>query len=556
MIQPERAVESERELVGCDPRMVEEAVRALSAALRGFRLYEAQNPMRERFIGTLREKLRTLWEELPELRLQIEEKVITWEGHAISSGGESGPALPFLFYKDGIREITLLPGFEGDEVEPFLAVLTSAAGARSDEDDLVTLLWQEEFGRLRYRVVEPIVFGEEEARSSTQASRTIDPQEVRSAASEPAGIRSEDFRSTPYFLDESELRHLHEEIRLENERDVWQDVVRALFDRLEDGQEGRQLQILEILSELLPSALASGRVDRASSILRELAELARRPDLFGPSVLRAVRDLFELLGTEAVLSQLESLLQAASAALDHHTVTEFLGYLPPSSILNLMWAAERAERPDVRRAFEATIERMVQSDRSLPIELLEWDDPERHSLVLRWIARIEVGVAVDQVLASLQHPEPGVRVAAIEALIGLRAAIAAPHLQRLLADEAREVRTAAARALAALEITHALPELEQIISSRRIWEAERAELLVLFEAYGHLAGGDGVGVLDRILNPPRWSGRARSSEVRACAALALARVAHPEALVSLRRASNDRDPIVRTAVARALREGR
>jgi HEAT repeat protein len=63
-----------------------------------------------------------------------------------------------------------------------------------------------------------------------------------------------------------------------------------------------------------------------------------------------------------------------------------------------------------------------------------------------------------------------------------------------------------------------------------------------------------VAVLDKILNSRGWLGRGEAPEIRACAALGLARSRHPSARAALTRAASDQDPVVRNAVARALRE--
>jgi HEAT repeat protein len=62
-------------------------------------------------------------------------------------------------------------------------------------------------------------------------------------------------------------------------------------------------------------------------------------------------------------------------------------------------------------------------------------------------------------------------------------------------------------------------------------------------------------MLDGLLNRKGFFSKAGDSELRACAARALGRVATNAALESLRRAASDKDVLVRNAVARALRGG-
>ena len=60
-------------------------------------------------------------------------------------------------------------------------------------------------------------------------------------------------------------------------------------------------------------------------------------------------------------------------------------------------------------------------------------------------------------------------------------------------------------------------------------------------------------LLDGFLNGRGFLGRKESGEIRACAALALGKMKAPEATAALEKAAEEQDPVVRSAVSRALR---
>lgn len=537
---------------------VEELIRAISTALRSYRLYGGESPMLERFLTAVKDRFQEIWQSAPDLKLAVEEHRFLWEGQVVFPlGGDTGD-LPFLFYKDGVRGIEFLPGFEED-VPGFLSVVARASQVREEEDDLVTLLWQQDLDYLRYHFVELSAETVELAGSPTPPPAEVDAKEVREAAAAPPepeerGFKPEDFQETLYFLDEAELRRLADEVRRESERDLWADVVTALFDRLEDGDGARQLRILRLFGELLPSMLGAGRLDRAASMLEELVELASRPGLLPPEVLRQMRDLFSQLADPDTVQQLVQTLEDSPAALGGVHLKTLLGFFPPESLAPLMRSVEAVTRPDVRRMLEQAVERLATGHRDVVVGLLKESDPMIVAGAARWVGRLQVGGATQELARLLQDPSPPVRLAAIDSLQELRAATAGKSILGLLDDSDREVRVAAARALSALEFAGARAPLEELVTSKRMRSAERTEKIAIFEAYGRLAGAEGVTLLDRILNGKSWLGRAESAEVRACAALALARVRHPSARVALSAAANDDDPVVRSAVARALRE--
>jgi HEAT repeat protein len=115
------------------------------------------------------------------------------------------------------------------------------------------------------------------------------------------------------------------------------------------------------------------------------------------------------------------------------------------------------------------------------------------------------------------------------------------------------VRVAVTRAFAARGHRPALARIEAAVKGRNIRDADLTEKMALFEAYGALAGDAGVELCDTILNAKGFLGRREDPEIRACAAVALGRIGTARAIEALRKASGEKDVVVRNAVSRALR---
>ena len=535
-------------------RIVEDLLRAVSSTVRSYRLYAGNGPALERFVEALHLKFVAAWEQLPSVRLEVGENSMRWEGQRVYPTGDSGAELAFLFYKDGIREITFRPGVE-NELSRLLAVLGRAPQLQEAEDDLITVLWQESFGSFRYQYVEAGAETDESGAGGPASAARVDAGQVRRAAGEPSpGIGTEDFQETLYFLDEGELRRLAEEVRLERARDLWRDVLNALFDRLEDGGDDRKLRVVRILGEVLPPMLGGGDFAKAAGLLGELGEIAARPGLLDPVTLREVRSLYAHLSDPATIAELARTLEASPEAMRDDGLSSLLAFFPPQAIAPLTRAVETVGRPDVRRVLESAIRRLAEANRDEVVRLLGDRDPGVVAGAVRWVGNLRIGAAIGDVVPLLRHESAEVRLAAVAALVELGAAISGAAVAVLLQDPDREVRIAAVRALAALGYSAARPALEAAIDSKQLRAADRTEKIAYFEAFGALGGAEGVASLDRMLNSRGWLGRGESPEIRACAALGLARSRHPTARTALARAAEDQDPVVRSAVARALRE--
>src|SRR5688500_20235173 len=106
--------------------------------------------MHARAMNSVRESFKALWEHASSLELQITDSTFAWLGlTVIEEPGRTSDSLPWLFYKDGMRELTMLPGFEDEELAMLLEIVQRTRLASADDDDMLTRLWEREFGFLQ-----------------------------------------------------------------------------------------------------------------------------------------------------------------------------------------------------------------------------------------------------------------------------------------------------------------------------------------------------------------------------------------------------------------------
>ncbi len=132
----------------------------LGKALRAFQLYDENNPVRRRFVTSLREAFEQLWQEVEGLNLTVEEDRLLLAGEEVYQNPSRSDSLAFLLYKDGVRDITFLPGVEGPELDEILVVLRRAKLLKGAEaDDLLTMLWEKDLDFFTCRSVDQITEG-------------------------------------------------------------------------------------------------------------------------------------------------------------------------------------------------------------------------------------------------------------------------------------------------------------------------------------------------------------------------------------------------------------
>jgi HEAT repeat protein len=530
---------------------------AFVKTVRAAQLYVQGNPLLHQFIADLHARLGQIWDRVPTLSFTIHESEIRWLDSVVYKEKLAGQDnLAFQLYRDGIRRIELQPGVEDEELRGFIDVLRLSKTLKEDEDDLLTLMWNCDFQCIRYEYVDvlgdeppvPTPNLEEEAGTELPAL----PELELSPELQSPTLR-EDFEPSLYFLDEADVSHLQQELRREWERPVKRDVVVALLDQYETGEETRCAEVMEIMRELLPRVLAEGMFSDAAYIVQELQTVAKKrrdtPDIEGQ-----VAEIINELSQPIVLEQLVRILEDGSVDPNSEDLATLLRALNPEAIGTLMQAVPLVVRKEARGQLLATLDRLASMNPRLMVGLIKSGDARVASESARIAGRLKMAGTSEAISSLLKRNEPEVRLAGVEALVAMRTSVAGQPLLAALKDDNRDVRVAAARGLASLKYSPGTSQLEGHVTSGELKSRDMTEQRAFFEAYARAAGSKSVKLLSRMLNGRRFLWMKYPSPIRACAARALGLVGGQEAELELNVAEHSKDPMVLSAVHAARRE--
>jgi HEAT repeat protein len=548
----------------------------LGKAFRAYQLYEENNPVRHRFVESLRQALQGLWKEVDKLVLQVEEDRILLSGSEIYASPNRAESLAFLFFKDGVRQMIFLPGLEDEELDKFLGVLQRARKLLPEGDDLLTVLWEADLHFFQYQYVDFLAEGvslpeagpgndqsdfqnvldgeaaEEEDDDATEAEAGEAGEANEDA---PKTASKDDFNPTLYSLDPKEKKTLREELEKELKRDLRGDVLAALFDRLEEPENpARQSEIIGVLGTLLPNFLSRGALVGATQILEELRRMESMPGVFGETQLAESGALLDEVSAAEAVHELIQALYDGSIRASPAQLGGFLRFLRSGALAPLLRSSETVDHKELQAVLREAVKGIAERNRSAVVRLLDEEDAVIASGAARLAGEMQIAEAGPSLAGLLAHPAAEVRLAAVEAAITLKASTAAGALQHTLEDPEREVRIAAARAMGVLKYRPAAARFAQIVGGKDIRTADISEKVAFFEAYGLLAEDEAVETLDKLLNGKGFLGKREPSEIRAAAALALGKVPGAGARAALQKGVQAEDPIVRSAVNRALRE--
>lgn len=545
---------------------VAELVRVMVKGLRAFQMYLPNNPVYQRSMQSLRAAFPPVWEFTDHLVLAVVETDLVWEQEVVYEQAHRPESFAWLLYKDGLRFLTLRRGVEEEEIVRFLQVVNAARLLTADAgDDLLTLLWAEDFQHLDYRFVEVIsetvvVLDPQAVDLEAQHRPEDTAQVIREELQQerPAGVVAlDDFDSTLYFLEEGEVESLQAQVEHEYVRDVRAAALDALFDvfELTDEVDVRG-EALDVLEHLLPGLLHNGEYAAAARILRELRGIASRVRLAETPLAERFERFDASLSEPAIVAQLLQSLDGAASLPEDEDIGELLRELRAPALGTVLAFLPLIPHPGIHAMLEGAMDRLAASHPREAMRLLEAGDPAVLRGLVPVLGRLKVQPAVAPLGTVLGRPEPDIRQAAVEALAAIGTPGAVGLLERALEDGDRGVRLAAVAAVSARGWKGALKRLEAVVNGKGREELERAERRQFFEAYAVIAGPAGLATLAGILEPRGLFRRRESAETRTCAAYAVARIGTDEARQLLERMADDKELAVRNAATRALREWR
>lgn len=545
-------------------RAVEDLVRTLAKGARALQMYLPNNPVYQRTLEQLADVFGPVWATSGRLVLEIQEHDITWEGVSVLPSSARGEGLAWQLYKDGLRRLTLVPGCETEEIVRFLETVNRARLLATDaSDDLLTLLWEQEFVLISYAFVEALGEGLEFIQESPIREVTPPPgtaaEEAASTAPTPEGlVELDDADSTPYFLDEAEIRFIQAELQEEYRRDIRRAAIDAMLDVLEtiNDPEVRR-EVLTLLEDVLPSQLAVGGFGAVAHILRELRVIVARVPGLDQQLHAAVLSFEERLSQPEILEQLFRALEDGHGG-NEDDIGAVLRELKPAALPVILAHLGRTLDANVRRILASSADDLARAQPALLAAVLDDADPAAVESALEVVARLRMQPLLPKVIRHLTEGEAPIRLAAVRSLAQLATPTAIDALEQALADEERAVRQAALTAIVERGGSGgAQARLEAILFKNSDLDIDRAERRVLFESYAQLAGPSCLPRLQELLTiKGLFLKRSAPAEHRACAIYALARVGTLEARMVVDQYTGDKEPIVRSAANSVLREWR
>lgn len=516
--------------------------------------------------AALRSAFAPIWAKAETLELELSPEAIRAGGVTVLPGDEDGEGLIQTLWDAGVRKLVVHSGAELEEFNLLLAAVASRHGTRSDGSRLLTALFRADLHHIEYAVADRETLLPDAPEDvpphiePSGATLSESPEAVREAVrrdvstSKDGIVRLEQFDSTLYFLDTREIEYLKSAIDREYSQDLAINTLRLLLDVLESRPEEEvREEVIGILRDFLPELLGGGRFEAVATLLSGAREAARAAvDLTAPQK-EALDRLRASISTRKALSQLFHALEGGAVAPSAESMNVLLRELRPTAVREVLTWGEKLTESHTREAVVDALDGFFSEWPHGLSRMLNAPESDVVRAGLRLAGRLKHPEFVDLLRDISGHQDQRIRREVAETLSVIATTASLRGLLGMVDDSDPDVRVVVYRTFAARPSRGAFGALKRAITESELEAQGQAEKRTLFEAFGAVAGPEGIGVLEPLLRGRNPFGRRPSPHTRACAAVGLGIIGTPAAHVALRGSENDRDPLVRSAVAAALR---
>jgi len=516
-------------------------------------LYQKNNPMYNKAIDNLFIKATDIFQQTGDIVLKIEPQTLFVNNEQVYSSHEQHNNFAFLFFKEGLRELTFKKEVTKDELEDFLNLI-SLDDKDLIDNDIVSLLWDRNFQNIKH-VVDENVFAEEdgyESRATRQVLEQSTSQDNIMAAYHDA-FTAEDVM---HLEIESPAESDYEDVKIRLERDAeikLYKIINILFELFWQARDKDELHVItSITKSLIGYLVSNGHMENMIDILKKISITLNDDDL--PVEIReSLQEVVYHAGSPDIIKAMGPFIDNRTD-MDEETLNEFVAYLEKDAIQSFIELLGELKNYSSRKMVIQILTELGRKDINILLNGLadrRWYLVRNIVLIIKQIGDME---AAYQLITKVKHPDIRVKTEVIKTVGDLKIPQAISFLEQSLDATEQQVRISAVRAIGHLRSEKAKQILIQQIKKNKVFvDKSYDEKKCFFEVLSLWKEDDVAEFFSGFLKLKSYFSRKKIYETMACAAYALGRTGNKEYLPLLKKHERSSDPVLKENIRIAIR---
>lgn len=560
-----------------------EVIKRLGNAFSSMKIYPPENPAVKKSIETFTEKIKEFLDEYEHLDITVEEFNLSYKGEKVFQDEEKMKSLPFLLFKDGMRELSFHKGIDEREIKDFLETVKADSDLPPDDSDVVNSLWMKNFAHVRFFALDEFLdmkIGNEseeaefkydkEAFSDGEVNLTTEDKIDLYKRSVALGLRLNNHKEKKEGKEEiSEDMALPWQNLAVNENEIPE--IESMLS--ESRVKSRLSELINLLFEIL---FLEERHDRFSATLNVLnqcyKEVVHKSDFSEAFLLlNHVQELKEMLSSQFKEKEklLESFLKKEKGEYsitrlkklfldgrieDFDSFFQYLRLLGPDTLPLVGDIWEHSENSFIRLKASDFLQEIGRDDISALAYLAKDSRVSLAKEVIAILGKIGGKEVIHHLENFVGHPNKTIKLETVQSLKKMADGDSNKILIKFLHDEEEEVRAMAALSLKYFGDNKISDSVMQLAINKDFKKRSKVEKKALLNFLAKTKKPEICSLLRSLLK--KWSilSRAKQNETRLCAVSALETMATPEAVRALKEGIQLRNGKIRRACNLSLRK--
>lgn len=535
-----------------DLALIKDIFKTLTKTVKAFNVYPKDNPIYQKFATELFEKFSTFFESNDELDIDIEQHRLLFKQNEVFQSEERADNIALLLFADGIRQINFYKDITFDEITDFIDILKFAQKSKiSDDDDIVTLLWEKNIKNMGYTALEDTVDDdvavEESLLQEGLELKDFTETTVSSKSHSESVIETvwPEFKIEPLTPDE--LETIKDELSWIEEKSLLSSAADLFFELLSYEKDIEAFSgIVPNLGKIMDIRMQKKDITGAIEILKGLKDITGFYN--APEQSELINSVISMAGT---LEKLRVLFREPSDSAD---IRQYLFLLGKHFIPYMVQILGELDDRKQRRLLCKILAEMGKQDIDVFSEVMKDDRWYLVRNIVMILGMTKEPAALKYLEHGLRHHELRVRREAVKAIMSIQSEETKKLFLTALDDEDTTVRIIAIKALRRFKDSALFQVLKEKVSREELKKKSFEEKKELLETIAILGKADALPLLSDLFKKKGLIEKAEITEIRASAAYGLGIIGTREALSLLEKETGSRKSILREACLKTLRE--
>ena len=564
-------------------KKAKEVAQFLEKAFSLMKIYPQDNPSVTNSKGIFVEKIKEFLEVYSEFKVSIDEFSFSYEEEVVFQDEEKKKSLPFLFYKDGMRELSFHKGLDNEELQDFLRIIKEQSDLPPEDSDIVNAFWEKDYPHIHYfaldEFLESDIGGVE-----VEAGFVIDKGELSQGAinltqddmkeilkrKQTLGVHTDDEEkseegdkkhqpdssivSQMASMSEGEIPELEYMLSSSREPSRLAELITLLFEILYlDEKKERFSATLNVMEQCNQEAVHKADFELASAILTRMEELRNVLSDQSQEEYELLDALYHKVKGEETLNTLKKLF-LNNRLLDFDSFFAYLRLLGPMTIPLIGDIWEGIKDPLVSLKASNFLHEVGKEDLETLVRVAQNGSVSLTREVIQILMEVGDKSVIPHLGNFVNQENRAIRLDTIQALGRIEDKSSNQILLKFLSDEDEEVRTVTLMNLRYLGNRDSLESVLQLAQDKDFHKKRITEKRAILSFLARTKQKEVYPLFESILKKSSFLSKLKFKETQICTVLALESMATAEAMQILSEGAELRNKILSQACKLALRK--